>query len=209
MLTRVYRREFRELQVSILSRQNLSPIVNLHLKAAGLHLRLSAFFDSSTTQGYMDDLMSLWRAVFTFLDLVFELESPSADQIPGGILRYASNYILQTIVAACFALLKLLSSFFSSEIKEFDRGRSLFHRTIQAIHGNTTALFCALVCIALVMTGSPGSPWIWSLPFLFTFIGGVFADAFESPRSRIAMASAGAIVLLQAVLCIVSLSGMI
>ncbi len=75
--------------------------------------------------------------------------------------------------------------------------------------GNTTPLFSALVCIVLVMTGSAGSPWIWSLPFLFTFIGGVFADAFESPRSRIAMASAGALVLLQAVLCVVSLPGMI
>jgi hypothetical protein len=36
------------------------------------------------------------------------------------------------IVAACFALLKLTSSFFAREI-EFERGRQLFHRTIQAI----------------------------------------------------------------------------
>ena len=134
MLTRVYRREFGELQVSILSRQDLSPIVNLYLKAAGLHLRLSAFFDSSTTQGYMDDLMGLWRAALAFLDLVFELETPSADNLNAGILRYTSNYILQMIYAACFALLKLLSSFFSREI-DFERGRQLFHRTIQAIRG--------------------------------------------------------------------------
>jgi hypothetical protein len=132
MLTRVYRREYNELHVSLMSRQDISPIVNLHLKAAGLHLRLSAFFDSSTTPGYMDDLMGLWRAVLAFLDLVFELESPSAENMSGNILRFASNYILQMINAACFALLKLLSSFFSKEI-EFDRGRSLFHRTIQAI----------------------------------------------------------------------------
>jgi len=75
--------------------------------------------------------------------------------------------------------------------------------------GNTVPLFCALVCILLVMTGSPGSPWLWSLPFLFTFIGGVFADAYESPRRRIAMASAGAVVLLQAAMCIASLPGMV
>ncbi len=75
--------------------------------------------------------------------------------------------------------------------------------------GNTAPLFCALVCVALVMTGSPGSPWLWSLPFLFTFIGGVFADAYESPRGRLALASASAIVLLQAVLCLVSLPGLI
>jgi hypothetical protein len=75
--------------------------------------------------------------------------------------------------------------------------------------GNTAPLFFALVCIVLVMTGSPGSPWLWSVPFLLTFIGGVFADAFESPRSRIAMASAGAVVLLQMVLCLANLSGLV
>jgi len=47
-------------------------------------------------------------------------------------LKYATGYILQMIVAACFTLLKLLSSFFAKEI-EFERGRSLFHRTIQGI----------------------------------------------------------------------------
>ncbi|TAQ85157.1 hypothetical protein B7494_g6518 [Chlorociboria aeruginascens] len=132
MLTRVYRREFGELQVSILSKQALSPIINLHLKAAGLHLRLSAFFDSSTTQGYMDDLMGLWRATLAFLDLVFELETLSTDSISGGILKFATNYIHQMVVASCFTLLKLLSSFFAQEI-DFERGRQLFHRTIQAI----------------------------------------------------------------------------
>jgi len=132
MLTRVYRREYNELQVSILSRQDLSPIINLHLKAAGFHLRLSAFFDSSTTQGYMDDLMGLWRATSAFLDLVFELETPSPENPSSGILRYATNYILQMIIAGGFTLLKLLSSFFAREI-EFERGRQLFHRTINAI----------------------------------------------------------------------------
>jgi len=133
LLTRVYRREFRELEASIMSRSNLSPIVNLHLRAAGLHLRLSAFFDSSTTQGYMDDLMKLWQATLGFLDVVFELESATPEiNMPGRMLRYATNYILQMIFAGCFTLLKLLSSFFAKEI-DFERGRQLFHRTIQCI----------------------------------------------------------------------------
>jgi hypothetical protein len=75
--------------------------------------------------------------------------------------------------------------------------------------GNTAPLFFTLASIVLVMTGSPGSAWLWSVPFLLTFIGGVFADAFESPRSRIAMASAVAVVLLQMVLCLASLSGLV
>jgi hypothetical protein len=47
-------------------------------------------------------------------------------------LRYATNYILQMIIAACFTLLKHLSSFFAVQV-DFDEGRQLFHRTIAAI----------------------------------------------------------------------------
>jgi hypothetical protein len=75
--------------------------------------------------------------------------------------------------------------------------------------GNTAPLFCALVCIVLVMTGSPGGPWLWAQPFLLTFVGGVFADAFDAPRGRWALGAAGAIVALQAVLCVLSLPGLI
>jgi len=71
--------------------------------------------------------------------------------------------------------------------------------------GNTAPLLCSAVLMLLVMTGSPGSPWLWSLPFLLTFVGGVFADAYDGPRGRLALAAAGAIVVLQAVLCILSL----
>jgi hypothetical protein len=75
--------------------------------------------------------------------------------------------------------------------------------------GNTTPLLCALVLMVLVMTGSPGSPWLWALPFLLTFVGGVFADAYEAPRGRWALGAAGAIVALQAVLCVLSLPGLV
>jgi hypothetical protein len=75
--------------------------------------------------------------------------------------------------------------------------------------GNTVPLICFLVLILLVMTGAPGSPWLWALPFLLTFVGGVFADAYEGPRGRLAMGAAGAIVLLQAVFCVLSLPGLL
>jgi hypothetical protein len=74
--------------------------------------------------------------------------------------------------------------------------------------GNTAPLVCALVLMVLVMTGVPGSPWLWALPFLLTFVGGVFADAYEGPRGRLAVAAAGAIVLLQAVFCVLNLPGL-
>ena len=75
--------------------------------------------------------------------------------------------------------------------------------------GNSAPLFCALVCMVLVMTGSPGSPWLWAQPFLLTFVGGVFADACEGPRGRWALGAAGAMASLQAVLCVLSLPGLI
>ena len=131
MLTRIFRREYADLEASILSDQNLSPFITVFLKAAGLHLRLAAFFDSRSTPNYMDDLLGLWRATTGFLTTVFSLETPTSTH-SGNILQYGTNYISQMIVAAGFALLKLLSSFFSAEI-DFDRGRQLFHKTIQAI----------------------------------------------------------------------------
>jgi hypothetical protein len=75
--------------------------------------------------------------------------------------------------------------------------------------GNTAPLLCALVLFPLITTGVPGTPWLWGLPFLLTFIGGVFADAYESPRGRLAVAAAGAIVVLQVVFCLLSLPGLL
>ncbi|KAJ0122725.1 c6 zinc finger domain-containing protein [Diaporthe amygdali] len=137
MLMRVYRREFGELQASILSR-NLSRVVNLHLRAAGLHLRLAGFFDSHNTPGYMDDLMGLWRASCSFLDYALDSKptSPLDHHGESELLRYATNYIQQMLVAAGFALLKLLRSFFAKSV-DYERGRILFHRTITAIRSTS------------------------------------------------------------------------
>jgi hypothetical protein len=75
--------------------------------------------------------------------------------------------------------------------------------------GNTAPLLCVIVLMSLQMTGLPGSPWIWAIPFLVTFTGGVFADACEGPRRRLALASAAAAVALQVILCLLTLPGLI
>ncbi len=75
--------------------------------------------------------------------------------------------------------------------------------------GNTAPLLCTVVLFLLVLTDVPGSPWIWAQPFLLTFVGGVFADAYESPRGRVVLIAAGAIVALQMALCLASLPGMV
>ena len=75
--------------------------------------------------------------------------------------------------------------------------------------GNTGPLLCFLIFAALVTTGVQSSPWLWSLPFLLTFIGGVFADAVESQRGKLFIVAAGSIVVLQAVCSVASLPGLI
>lgn len=133
MLMRVYRRDYAELHASVMS-QNLGLFVNLHLRAAALHMRLAGFFDSSKTPGYMDDLMGLWRATTCFLDEVLENDKNTSprETVSGTTLLYTSNYIQQMLIAAGFTLLKMMRSFFSKTI-DFQRGRQLFHQTIQAI----------------------------------------------------------------------------
>lgn len=106
---------------------DLTAIDELYLRAAGLHLRLSAFFDSPTSRDYHVDLLALWVSTVSFLECAFNLELTA-----GGVLVYATNYILQMIIAAGFTLLKLLNSFFANQI-DLVYGRRLFNRTIWAI----------------------------------------------------------------------------
>jgi hypothetical protein len=74
--------------------------------------------------------------------------------------------------------------------------------------GNTAPLLSTLLLMFLVMTGVPGSPWLWATPFLLTFAGGVFADAYEGPRGRLALAAGGAMVALQIIVCLLTLPGL-
>jgi hypothetical protein len=75
--------------------------------------------------------------------------------------------------------------------------------------GNIAPLLTTLSLIFLMTAGVAGEPLVWALPFLLAFIGGVFADAFEAPRGKLALAACGAILLLQAVFCVLSLPGLL
>ena len=68
--------------------------------------------------------------------------------------------------------------------------------------GNTVPLVMTLVLVPLYTTQVFSAPWLWALPFLFTFIGGVMADAFDLPRwRRPALAACAGAVVVQAILC--------
>jgi hypothetical protein len=75
--------------------------------------------------------------------------------------------------------------------------------------GNTAPLLCFLVLIVLVATGVQAAPWLWALPFLLTFVGGVFADAFESERGKPFLIATASLVGLQVVVCIYTLRSLI
>ena len=74
--------------------------------------------------------------------------------------------------------------------------------------GNTTPLLCAAVCLGTIPAGDPAGAWLWAQPFLFTFAGGVLADAYESRHGRWALAAAAAMVALQAAVCVAHLPGL-
>jgi hypothetical protein len=68
--------------------------------------------------------------------------------------------------------------------------------------GNTAPLVMVLLLFPLVTTQTVSQPWLWALPFLFTFVGGVFADVLEMRQRKMFLALSGAILLMQAVLCL-------
>ncbi|WP_433967389.1 hypothetical protein [Tunturiibacter gelidiferens] len=68
--------------------------------------------------------------------------------------------------------------------------------------GNTAPLVMVCLLFPLVTTQTTSQPWLWALPFLFTFVGGVFADVLETRQRKMFLALSGAILLMQAVLCL-------
>lgn len=99
----------------------------LHLQAANMHLRLAAFFDSSSAPNYVNDLLELYFATETFLTTALGLDDPTGPE-----LRHSTSYIMQMILAGGFTLLKLLNSFFAQHL-DVAAARRLFNSTIWAI----------------------------------------------------------------------------
>ena len=71
--------------------------------------------------------------------------------------------------------------------------------------GNTVPLVMTLMLMPLVTTQTVTAPWLWALPFLFTFVGGVFADVLETRQRKMFLALTGMALVAQAVACVVAL----
>jgi len=69
--------------------------------------------------------------------------------------------------------------------------------------GNTSPLLMVLGLVPIITTQAMSRPWLWALPFLFTFLGGVYADVLESSRyRRLFLALTGLILVTQGLLCL-------
>ncbi len=121
-----------------------SPIVTLiYLRAAHLHLRLSAFFSPPTMTSYRTDLMKLYNATTSFLETCLGHEQSASSGFTSDVsgasgfvsLIYGTNYIFQMMLAAGFALLKLHNNFLQQVglDSEKEKARNLFTKTIWAL----------------------------------------------------------------------------
>ncbi len=75
--------------------------------------------------------------------------------------------------------------------------------------GNTAPLLMSLLLFPLYTTQVVSAPWVWALPFLFTFVGGVFADVLESKQRKMFLVLTAGVVVTQAVLCWVWMAGLL
>ncbi len=73
--------------------------------------------------------------------------------------------------------------------------------------GNTAPLVMTLAVASLVTTQVRSTPWLWALPFLFTFVGGVFADALETRQRKLYLGVTGMVIFTQALICLAVLPG--
>ncbi|ERF76850.1 hypothetical protein EPUS_07640 [Endocarpon pusillum Z07020] len=120
-----------------------SAVTLMYLRAAHLHLRLSAFFSPPTMTSYRTDLMRLYNATTSFLETCLGHEQSAGSgftheaSVSAGFvsLIYGTNYIFQMMLAAGFALLKLHNNFLQQVglDSEQEKARNLFNKTIWAL----------------------------------------------------------------------------
>jgi hypothetical protein len=71
--------------------------------------------------------------------------------------------------------------------------------------GNTVPLLLALLFFTLITPGISSEPTLWAVPFLLTFIAGVFADFLETRYRPLFLMVTGSLLFLEAALSILSL----
>lgn len=115
-----------------------SIITNIYLKAAALHLHLSAFFSHRDLPSYRTDMLDLYYATIHFLDACLSLESEYSINLPssyahGLSLSHGTNYIFHMMLAAGFSLLKLMHYFLPQHDLDTQGASELLSRTLWSL----------------------------------------------------------------------------
>ena len=132
--------EFEDLESKL--RVDQSAITTVYLRAAGLHLRLSAFFSPPSLPSYREGMLKLYHATTAFLEVCLNLDSATVTELPMNgnnaptasvSLVYSTQYVFQMMLAAGFALLKLNYSFLRQHNLNPDRTFGTFRNTVFAL----------------------------------------------------------------------------
>ncbi|KAJ9645505.1 hypothetical protein H2204_001085 [Knufia peltigerae] len=128
--------DFEELEDKL--RHDTSPITKLYLKAAALHMRLSAFFSPPSLPSYRADMFKLYQSTTEFLEVCLGLENSMSINLPsnyshGLSLAHATNYIFHMMLAAGFSLLKLMHNFLGEHDMDVQGASELLSRTVWAL----------------------------------------------------------------------------
>jgi hypothetical protein len=71
--------------------------------------------------------------------------------------------------------------------------------------GNTVPLLLSILFFTLITPGISSEPTLWAVPFLLTFIAGVFADFLETRYRPVFLVMTGSLLLLEAALSLLAL----
>ena len=128
--------DFKRLETKIGT--DMSAVTQLYLRAAYLHLRLCVFFSPPTLPSYQADLLELYHATTSFLELCLSLDSQTGVTMPstwntGLQVIYATNYVFQMMLAAGFSLLKLNHTFLRQHNLDTEGASQLFTRATWAL----------------------------------------------------------------------------
>jgi len=138
-LVKLMNAELNELERKLESEQSeSSAITRIYLKAAALHLHLSAFFSHRDLPSYRTDMLSLYHATIDLLETCLNLESEysinlPANYSPGLSLSHGTNYIFHMMLAAGFSLLKLMHYFLPQHNLDMQGANGLLTRTLWAL----------------------------------------------------------------------------
>ncbi|KAL2844369.1 hypothetical protein BJY01DRAFT_263996 [Aspergillus pseudoustus] len=121
LIVQLLENELREIESG--AGKDITGMSLLYVRAAELHLRCFVFLASN---GPAEHLAKLFIAATAFLSRVLDLETT-------GQIGYATNYIVQMIVSATFALMRILKSRAFRHQIDFEYGKLLFNGGISAL----------------------------------------------------------------------------